>query len=39
MVAALNASASAARTDEARLQGEILPRMKTTAGRLTSMLP
>ena len=39
VVAALNASTSTARTDEARVQSEILPRLKTTAGQLTSMLP
>jgi IclR family pca regulon transcriptional regulator len=39
VVAALTASTSAARTDEARVQSEILPRLKTTAGQLTSMLP
>jgi DNA-binding IclR family transcriptional regulator len=39
VAAALNANTSAARTDAARVQSEILPRLKTTAGQLTSMLP
>jgi IclR family transcriptional regulator, pca regulon regulatory protein len=39
MVAALNASTSTTRADEARLLTEILPRLKATAGQLTSMLP